>query len=62
MAKKSPSASPEFSVREFFTRFPDEQACLEHIMRVRFGGTTLDCPACGAEGEFHKLRDRRVYA
>jgi transposase len=59
---KSPSASPDFSVREFFARFPDERACLEHIMRVRFGGTTLICSACGAEGEFHKLRDRRVYA
>jgi transposase-like protein len=62
MTKKSPSASPEFSVREFFARFPDEQACLEHIMSVRFGGTLMDCPACGAEGQFHKLRERRVYA
>jgi len=59
---KSPSAKVAFSVREFFARFPDERACLEHIMRVRFGGTTLDCPKCGAEGEFHKLRERRVYA
>jgi transposase-like protein len=59
---KSPSASPDFSVREFFVRFPDERACLEHIMRIRFGGTKLDCPACGAEAQFHKLRDRRVYA
>jgi len=59
---KSPSASPEFSVREFFTRFPDEAACLNHIMSVRFGGATMDCPSCGVEGEFHKLRDRRVYA
>ena len=39
MDMKSPSASPVFSVREFFQRFPDEQACLEHIMAVRFGGT-----------------------
>ena len=62
MTKKSPSASPEFSVREFFARFPDEQACLEHIMAVRFGGTLMDCPACGTEGQFHKLRERRVYA
>jgi transposase len=62
MSKKSPSASPAFSVREFFARFPDEQACLDHIMAVRFGGTTMDCPSCGAEGQFHKLRDRRVYA
>lgn len=62
MTKRSPSASPEFSVREFFARFPDDQACLEHIMTVRFGGTLMDCPACGVEGQFHKLRERRVYA
>lgn len=62
MTKKSPSASPAFPVRDFFARFPDEAACLAHIMTVRFGGTTLDCPSCGAEGEFHKLRDRRVFA
>jgi transposase len=62
MTKKSPSASPDFPVREFFQRFPDEQACLEHIMTVRFGGTLMDCPACGVEGQFHKLRERRVYA
>lgn len=62
MTKRSPSASPEFSVREFFQRFPDEQACLEHIMAVRFGGTLIDCPACGVDGQFHKLSKRRVYA
>jgi transposase len=61
--KKSPSASPAFPVREFFARFPDERACLEHIMTVRFGGTMLDCPGCGTVGaQFHKLRERRVYA
>ena len=60
---KTPSASPEFSVRDFFVRFPDERACLEHIMAVRYGGTKLDCPSCGTVGsQFHKLRDRRVYA
>jgi transposase-like protein/predicted RNA-binding Zn-ribbon protein involved in translation (DUF1610 family) len=62
MTKKSPSASPEFTVRDFFARFPTEEACLEHIMAVRFGGTTMFCPSCGVEGQFHKLRDRRVYA
>lgn len=63
MDKRSPSASPAFPVREFFARFPDEQACLEHIMAVRFGGTKLDCPSCGSVNvEFHKLRERRVYA
>ena len=63
MKKRSSSASPELSVREFFARFPDEEACLEHLMMVRFGGTTLDCPSCGfASVMFHKLRERRVYA
>src|SRR5437868_504669 len=61
--KKSPSASPDFPVREFFARFADERACLEHIMSVRFGGTKLDCPSCGTVGvQFHKLSERRVYA
>ena len=61
-SKKSPSASPEFSVREFFKRFPDEDACLEHIMAVRFGGTRFDCPKCGTVGAtFHKLAERRTY-
>ena len=32
-------------------------------MAVRHGGTKLDCPSCGTVGaQFHKLRDRRVYA
>jgi transposase-like protein len=62
MSKRSPSASPELSVRQFFARFPDDQACLEHIMTVRFGGLKMFCPDCGIEGEFHKLRERRVYA
>jgi transposase len=63
MAKKSPSASPDFPVREFFARFPDERACLEHIMVVRHGGTKIDCPSCGSVGvQFHKLHERRVYA
>lgn len=62
MPKKSPSASPEFSVREFFQRFPDEDACLEHIMTVRFGGLDMACPSCGVETTFHKLTKRRVYA
>ena len=62
MTKKSPSASPEFSVRDFFARFPDDDACLEHIMNVRFGGTFIDCPSCGVESKYHKLTKRRVFA
>lgn len=59
---KSPSASPDFPVREFFQRFNSEEACLEHIMHVRFGGTRFDCPKCGVvKSTFHKLQKRRTY-
>jgi transposase len=61
MTKKSPSASPEFSVREFFQRFPDDDACLAHIMQVRFGGTRFECGACGKEASHHKLAARRTF-
>lgn len=63
MTKRSPSASPEFSVREFFARFPNEEACLDHIMQVRYGGTRFDCPSCGvADATFHRLSNRRAYS
>lgn len=61
MTKKSPSASPEFSVREFFQRFPDDDACLAHIMQVRFGGTRFECGSCGRESTHHKLATRRTF-
>lgn len=63
MEQKSPSASPAFSVREFFVRFPNEEACLRHIMTVRYGGTRFDCPACGTiQATYHRLANRRAYS
>lgn len=60
---KSPSASPAFNVREFFARFPNDEAVLDHIMAVRYGGTRFDCPKCGvADATFHRLANRRAYS
>lgn len=58
---KSPSSSPDFSVREFFKRFPDDEACLEHIFKVRFGERHV-CNACGVESTFHRMSNRRAWA
>jgi transposase len=49
------------TVGEFFARFPDEDACLNHIMEVRYGARHV-CHACGVEGTFHKLKDRRAFS
>jgi len=49
------------TVGEFFARFPDEAACLNHIMEVRYGIRHV-CGACGKEGTFHKLTERRAFS
>lgn len=51
----SKSASPEFSVRDFFKRFPDDEACLIHIMEVRFG-MRHKCRKCGKLATFHRSK------
>jgi transposase len=49
------------TVGEFFARFPDEDACLTHIMEVRYGQRHV-CGKCGVEGTFHKLANRRAFS
>src|SRR5258708_24755319 len=51
----------KLTVREFFARFPDEDACLTHIMEVRYGLRHV-CRACGVECTFHKLASRRAFS
>lgn len=57
----SKSKSPAFSVRQFFERFPDDEACLTHVMEVRFGMRHV-CRKCGKESTFHRMSDRRAFA
>jgi transposase len=51
----------KLTVREFFERFPDDDACLTHIMEVRYGQRHV-CGACGVEGTFHKLTNRPAFS
>jgi len=59
--RKSPSASPALSVREFFKRFPNDEACLVHIFRVHHGERHV-CRACEKEATFHRMTNRRAWA
>ena len=52
--------SAKFTVRDFFKRFPDDDACLAHIMDVRYGMRHV-CRKCGKEATFHKLTNRKAY-
>lgn len=53
--------SSKFTVREFFDRFPDDAACLRHLMDVRHGLTHI-CAKCGVESEFYPLTNRPAYS
>ncbi len=54
-------ANTKITVREFFARFPTEEACLEHVMNVRFG-LRHACEKCGKEASFHRLANRPAYS
>jgi len=49
-----------FTVTEFFKRFPDDTSCLQHLFEVRFGAS-LDCPKCGKHGKFSKITKVPAY-
>ena len=53
--------SDKLTVRQFFARFPDDEACLTHVMEVRYGLRHV-CGKCGVESTFHKITGRRAYA
>lgn len=55
MSKKAPT------LRQFQDRFPTEESCLEHLMRVRFGDRH-DCEKCGKNAHFYRVAKRRSYA
>jgi len=70
MSKSGSRASnvQAFSVREFFKRFPDDDACLQHVMEVRYG-LRHTCQKCGTiDATFHRLKSskggksRRAYS
>jgi len=52
--------SKNFTVTEFFKRFPDDNSCLDHLMLVRHG-EAQDCPKCGKHSKFSRHSKRPVY-
>lgn len=50
----------QFTVQDFFKRFPTDEACLDHLMAIRFG-EKLDCPKCGKHGKFSRIKKMPAY-
>ncbi len=51
----------KLTVKQFFEKFPTDEACLDHVMEVRFGMRN-DCRKCGVNATFHRLTERRAYS
>lgn len=54
------TAQKRFGVAQFFERFPDEEACLQHIFDVRFG-THTPCPSCGNLGPWSRIKNTKKW-
>jgi transposase len=48
------------TLKQFQKRFPDDDACLEHIMRTRYG-QRFACESCGREAHYYRVKGRRCY-
>ena len=49
------------TVREFFSRFPDDETCLQHLFNVRFG-QGYACPSCGRASNWYRIKAERAYS
>ncbi len=54
-------AKATFTIKDFYARFPDDAACLDHLMKVRYG-EVIECPKCRKLGRFAKLAKTPAYA
>ena len=52
----------KYTFKQFQAEYPDDRACLDKIMREKFGGTEFICPSCKVLSKFHPMTKRRAYA
>lgn len=46
--------SKPMTLKQFQSKYPSDDACLEHLFRTRFGASPI-CPKCGQIDTFHRL-------
>ena len=49
------------TILDFQEKFPTDEACMEHIMRTRYG-ERHDCEKCGKDAKFYRVKKRTSYA
>lgn len=51
----------KYTFRQFQADFPNDDACLDRILLLRYGGNPT-CPKCERETKYHRIEGRRQYA
>jgi len=49
-----------YTISQFNEMFPDDDACLDHLMRVRYG-EVFPCLKCEKEAHYYRVAKRRCY-
>ena len=49
-----------FTIKDFMAEFPTDEACLDHLFKVRYGAEPV-CPKCGQIDKFHRLAKLPAY-
>lgn len=53
-------AAKSLTIQDFFRQFPNDDACLDHLFKVRFGENPK-CSRCGQRGKFRRLTGMPAY-
>lgn len=51
---------PKFTIKDFNTQYPNDEACLDEIFTARYGANPL-CPSCKIKSKFHRANKRKCY-
>src|SRR5437879_3845482 len=51
-----------YTISDFNRQFPDDSACLEHLMQQRFPGNVTFCDKCQQERKHYRINGRPVYS
>lgn len=51
----------KFTIKDFHSKYPDDNACLHEIFLNRYGKLKI-CPDCKKKTKFHRVNNRKCYA
>lgn len=51
----------KFTIQDFNTKYPDEDACIDEVFRQRFSGLKA-CKTCKNSFKYYKVSNRKCYA